>query len=267
MNPDRSRAIGERSGQGNRPGLVTEADWVPSFWNFLLKLEREDLIAELVQNDLDQGATRTVISFERDRLVCEGNGRPVDADGWRRLRSIQGAGDQVPAKSRKIGVKNHGLKTAFTIGDEIRLSSAGCSIIQTLYARNPGEAPRPGASGEPEPDRGAPDEGCRVVISYRSTDLDPPVGEAIRLAAVDTGDIDNLFASACDATPEQFAGIVSPDFASRYGVVIRHWRLGEARFRFSSSPSLPRLAFVLRIWAVFGEWYACNLLSTKDLVL
>ena len=59
MNPDRSRAIGEGSGQGNRPGLVTEADWVPSFWNFLLKLEREDLIAELVQNDLDQGATRT----------------------------------------------------------------------------------------------------------------------------------------------------------------------------------------------------------------
>ena len=30
------------------------------------------------------------------------------------------------------------------------------------------------------------------------------------------------------------------------------------------SPSLPRLAVVLRIWAVFGEWYACNLLSTKD---
>ena len=235
MSPDRSHAIGERSGQGNRPGLVTEADWVPSFWNFLLKLEREDLIAELVQNDLDQGATRTVISFERDRLVCEGNGRSVDADGWRRLRSIQGAGDEVPAKSRKIGVKNHGLKTAFTIGDEIRLSSAGCSIIQTLYARNPGEAPRPGATGEPEPDRGAPDEGCRVVIGYRSTDLEPPVGEAIRLAAVDTGAIDDLFASACDATPEQFAGIVSPDFAPRYEVVIRHWRLGEARFRFSCS--------------------------------
>ena len=34
-----------------------------------------------------------------------------------------------------------------------------------------------------------------------------------------------------------------------------------------ASPSLPRLAVVLRIWAVFGEWYACNLLSTKDRVL
>ena len=80
-------------------------------------LEREGLIAELVQNDLDQSATRRVISFERDRLVCEGHGRPVSG----RLetpRSIQGAGDKVPAKSRRIGIKNHGLKTAFTIGDE-----------------------------------------------------------------------------------------------------------------------------------------------------
>lgn len=160
MSPDRSHAIGESSGQGNRPGLVTEADWVPSSWNFLLKLKHEDLIAELVQNDLDQGATRTVISFERDRLLCEGNGRPVDADGWRRLRSIQGAGDEVPAKSHKIGVKNHGLKTAFTIGDEIRLSSAGCSIIQILYARNPGEAPRPGPRRSRSPIEARPMKGA-----------------------------------------------------------------------------------------------------------
>ena len=228
-------SIGERSVQDNRPGLVTEADWVPSFWNFLLKLDRADLIAELIQNDLDEGATRTVISFERDRLVCEGNGRPVDTAGWRRLRSIQGAGDQVAAKSRKIGVKNHGLKTAFTIGDEIRLSSAGRSIIQTLYARGSGKAPRPGASAVPEPDPDAPDDGCRVVITYRTIDVEPPVGEAIRLGAVDTDDIDDLFACACAATPEQFAGIVSPDFARRYEVVIRHWKSGEARFLFSSS--------------------------------
>ena len=49
--------------------FVTEADWIPSFWNFLLGLDRNDLIAELIQNDLDQNATRTVISFERDQLV------------------------------------------------------------------------------------------------------------------------------------------------------------------------------------------------------
>ena len=71
--------------------FVTEADWIPGFWNFLLALDRNDLIAELVQNDLDQEATRTVISFEQDRLVCEGNGTPVEPDGWQRLRKIQGA--------------------------------------------------------------------------------------------------------------------------------------------------------------------------------
>ena len=35
----------------------------------------------------------------------------------------------------------------------------------------------------------------------------------------------------------------------------------------SNSPSLPRLAVVLRIWAVFGECEACNLLIIKDRVL
>ena len=88
-------------------------DETPIIWNFLLGLDRNDLIAELVQNDLDQDATRTVISFEQDRIVCEGNGKPVDAKGWKRLRKMQGAGDGVPAKSGKIGIKNNGLKTAF----------------------------------------------------------------------------------------------------------------------------------------------------------
>ncbi len=70
---------------------VTESDWIPEFWNFLLGLDCNDLIAELIQNDLDQDATETVISFHRDRLISEGNGHPVDADGWRRLRKIRGA--------------------------------------------------------------------------------------------------------------------------------------------------------------------------------
>ena len=103
--------------------LVTEFDAIPSFWQFLNGLDCNDLVAELVQNDLDQDATQTVSYFEKNQLICEGNGRPVDRDGWKRLRSIQGAGDQVPAKRGKIGVKNHGLKTAFTIGDEIHLSN------------------------------------------------------------------------------------------------------------------------------------------------
>jgi len=110
--------------------FVSEADWIPGFWNFLLGLDAADLIPELVQNDLDQQATRTIISFERDRLICEGNGAPVDPDGWRRLRMISGAGHSVPAKVGKIGVKNYGLKAAFTVGDEVQLLSDGQSITQ-----------------------------------------------------------------------------------------------------------------------------------------
>ena len=115
--------------------FVTEFDSIPGFWNYLADLDRDGLIAELIQNDLDQGATRTVISFERTSLVCDGNGSPVEPDGWQRLRKIQGAGDEVPAKDSKIGVKNHGLKTAFTIGDELRLMSAGQAIVQTVLSR------------------------------------------------------------------------------------------------------------------------------------
>ena len=213
--------------------FVTEADWIPGFWNYLLDLDRDDLIAELIQNDLDQDATRTVISFEEDRLVCEGNGKPVEAKGWQRLRKIQGAGDSVPAKRGKIGVKNHGLKTAFTVGDELQVMSAGQSIVQTLYANGRHRPPYPGASPEPTFNRNAPADGCRVTVWYRRTDIEPRQGEATVLGAIGEQDIDTLFLSACTSTPEQFAGIVSPEVAPRYEIVLRHWKLGEARFLFS----------------------------------
>jgi hypothetical protein len=116
---------------GGTKKFVTEADIVPTFWAFLIGLNADDLIAELIQNDLDQGATRTVISFEEHRLVCEGNGMHIDDDGWQRLRMIQGAGRKVPAKRGKIGVKNHGLKTAFMISDQLSVMSDGRTITQT----------------------------------------------------------------------------------------------------------------------------------------
>ena len=217
----------------NAAEFVTEADWIPSFWNFLLGLDRNDLIAELIQNDLDQNATRTVISFEQDQLVCEGNGKPVDPEGWQRLRKIQGAGDSVPSKRGRIGVKNHGLKTAFKIGDEIRISSDGQSVYQTLFARGLDSAPYPGASPEPRPDPRAPLKGCRVIIRYRYRNIEPHEGEAVVFDAIDTQDIDDLFKSACSSIPEQFVGIVSPGVVPRYEIILRHWHLGEARFVFS----------------------------------
>ena len=216
--------------------FVTESDWIPEFWNYLLGLDQEDLIAELIQNDLDQGATATTISFEPDYLVCEGNGRPIDDSGWKRLRMIRGAGDTVAAKRGKIGVKNHGLKAAFTIGDEIRLSSDGQSIVQTLFANGRENSPYPGASDSPVRDSHGPAKGCRVTIVYRKTDIEPRQGEAITLGAVGVSDIDRLFRSACSTIPEQFSGIVSPEVAPNYEIVIKHWRIGHARFQFSCTP-------------------------------
>ena len=221
--PDRS--VGTR--------FVTKFDAIPGFWNYLHGLDSNDLIAELIQNDLDQGATRTVISFDRTSLICEGNGEPVDPEGWQRLQTILGAGDRVPRKRSKFGVKNHGLKAAFTIGDEIRLMSAGQTIVQTLYAKGRNMPPHPGASEHPMDDPQAPTEGCRVLVRYRNGDLTPTQGEAIRLAAVGLDEIETLFESACAGLPEQFAGIVSPEVIPRYEIVLQHWKLGEARFHFS----------------------------------
>ena len=213
--------------------FVTKADWIPGFWNFLLGLDRNDLVAELVQNDLDQGATRTTISFDQDHLVCDGNGSPVDADGWERLRMIQGAGNTVTAKKGKIGVKNHGLKTAFTIGDEIRVMSAGKAIVQTLYAKGQHKPPHPGASSKPIDDPYAPSVGCRIIVRYRDRSIEPPQGEANALDAVGMEEIDSLFRLVCNNAPEQFAGIVSPEIAPKYELVLQHWHLGEAKFNFS----------------------------------
>src|SRR5205807_2694594 len=152
---------------------------------------------------------------------------------WQRLRKIRGAGDNVPAKRGKIGVKNHGLKTAFTIGDKIRVLSAGQAITQTLYAKGPKSAPYPGASPQPQPDPTAPLNGCRVIITYRTQDLEPREGEAIKLGSIGDDEIDGLFESACANIPEQFGGIVSPEVGRQYQIELRHWRLGTARFVFS----------------------------------
>ena len=228
---------------GSDSEFVTEVDEIPIVWNYLLGLNRNALIAELVQNDLDQDATRTIIRFEEDQLICEGNGRPVDSEGWARLRKLQGAGDSVPAKRGKIGAKNHGLKTAFAIGDELHLSSAGLKIVQTLYANGRNNQPRPGAYKRPVLDPEAPDNGCRVVIKYRKEEIKSVIGEAFTLPAFNLQESDELFKNSCRSIPEQFIGIVSPYVVKSYEIVLKHWQLGEAKFKFSCSHPHKKLKY------------------------
>jgi hypothetical protein len=42
----------------------------------------DDLVAELVQNELDARSSHTMISFGADDLICEGTGQPINDKGW-----------------------------------------------------------------------------------------------------------------------------------------------------------------------------------------
>ena len=249
---DISANIGSSMVDDDSAEFVTKVDATPIIWNFLQGLDPNDLIAELIQNDLDEGATRTVISFEQDHLVCEGNGAPVTPDGWKRLSVIQGAGDKVPKKLGKIGVKNHGLKTAFTIGDRIRVSSGGATTVQTLYANGPDNDPKPGAWPKPKPDPQAPAAGCRIVVHYRANEITVPVGESITFSRILDHDIDTLFEFARARIPEQFCGIISPDIVPQYNITLRHWRLGEVQFVFSCK-RLRKLPKKVKGLEIFGR--------------
>ena len=72
---------------------------------FLNDLSRVDLIVELVQNELDAGSRHTVIAFEEEALVCEGDGTHIDRLGWERLKYVLGAGGDVLAKVDGIGAR------------------------------------------------------------------------------------------------------------------------------------------------------------------
>lgn len=219
------------------PSFVLELDAVPETWQFLNGLRRDDLIAELLQNELDAGSTCTRIRFDSDKLICEGNGDPIDPDGWTRLKFFRGAGDRAPQKRAKTGVKNHGLKACFTIGDDIYIRSAGKFTQQTL--RDPGHAPSPypGAMLAPEDDPTAPQTGCRLEVPYRNSDLHTDKGECLTFPSVSSDDVDQLFEAACSELPKRFLGVVRPGLRPRYEVEISHWKHGTKRFLFSANAS------------------------------
>ena len=75
-----------------RSRFVLETDEAPEFWQFLNGLTGDDLLVELIVNELDAHSPRTNICFEPERLVCSGEGDPIDEDGWKRLGMLRGAG-------------------------------------------------------------------------------------------------------------------------------------------------------------------------------
>ena len=209
------------------PGYVQRFDDEPRFWQFLKGLRSDDLIVELIQNDLDAKASRTSITFTSDRLICQGDGEPVSGDGWCRLSYVMGAGVRVESKRFQIGVKNHGLKACFWLGDEFIVRSDGLRMVQTLYQYGYENQPSPGTFLEPVPDNTAPPTGCSIEVPYRERELVVEKGEALTIGIPDEISLEALFRNACELLPGRLMGVVHPGIRDQYTLRLSHHTLGS----------------------------------------
>ncbi|MBZ9998520.1 MULTISPECIES: hypothetical protein [unclassified Mesorhizobium] len=212
--------------------FVLKTDQAPEFWQFLNGLRGDDLLVELIVNELDARSSRTEIRFQTDQLVCLGNGDPIDAAGWERLSYIKGAGHEVAAKVGMFGVKNHGLKACFTLGNRITLRSDGQQILQTLFKDGDNKPPYPGVRVPPRDDPGAPARGTQIEVPYRRRRFSVPHGEAIEFAAVTDPQIEQVFNQAVATLPKRLLGVMRPGMLERYEVVLSHHKLGSHTFVF-----------------------------------
>lgn len=213
---------------------VQKFDSVPQFWQFLKGLRADDLLVELIQNDLDANAKQTSICFEPDRLVCEGDGEPVEQSGWERLSYVMGAGDQVESKQFRIGIKNHGLKACFSLGDDIVIRSAGLRMVQTLYRDGPNSHPSPGTSPSPEADDSFSYRGCLIEVPYRTKKLNMSKGEPFEMLPTDENLTDHLFLEACSALPVRLMGTVYPGIRDHYTLRLRHHKFGSVELEWKA---------------------------------
>ena len=234
---------------------VQQFDSVPEFWQYLCGLKLDDLVAELVQNELDAKAIHTTIVFDVDHMTCYGDGDQVDEDGWKRLTFITGAGDLVPRKRNRIGIKNHGIKVCFTIGDNINIRSAGKMIKQTLYRKSIDQLPSPATYQHPIPDQTAPDTGCMIEVPYRVKPLIVDSGEPFRVEHPTDITIEELFVKACQEVPQRFIGALRPDVRRNYVLELTHHQLGTARFEFScgKTRTFRKLKFYNRMCCASGN--------------
>ena len=206
---------------------VQRFDAEPQFWQFLRGLRSDDLIVELIQNDLDANASCTSIAFTSDRLICQGDGKPVSEDGWRRLSFVMGAGVEVESKRFRIGVKNHGLKACFWLGDEIIVRSDGLRMIQTLYKDGYEKQPSPGTFADPVTDNDAPPTGCSIEVPYRKRELEVTRGEDLTIGIPGGSALEGLFKNACKLLPSRLLGVVRPGIRDQYTLRLSHHTLGS----------------------------------------
>lgn len=221
-------------GPGPTEEFVLKTDQAPEFWQFLNGLRGDDLLVELIVNELDARSSRTEIRFEPDFLVCTGDGDPIDASGWERLSYIKGAGHEVAAKVGMFGVKNHGLKACFTLGNSITLRSAGHQILQTLFKDGEDNPPYPAVRVPPREDPGAPTRGTRIEVPYRRRQFSVPHGEKFDFGAVDDVQIERVFSEAIATLPKRLLGIIRPGILEDYQLILSHHRLGSHTLSFKA---------------------------------
>ena len=237
-------------------GFVQRFDAEPQFWQFLKGLRSDDLLVELVQNDLDANASRTFITFTPDRLVCQGDGEPVSEDGWRRLSYVMGSGVEVASKRFRIGVKNHGLKACFWLGDQIIVRSDGLKMIQTLYKDGHENQPSPGTLPKRIPDEEAPPTGCSIEVPYRKRELIVTKGEALTIGIPDETSLEGLFRNACELLPSRLLGVVRPGIREQYTLCLRHHTLGSIEIHWRAKRGRNANGRGRRRFTVFGR--ECN---------
>lgn len=235
------------------PEYVQRFDAEPQFWQFLSGLHADDLIVELIQNDLDANASRTSITFTPDRLICQGDGEAVSEDGWRRLSFVMGAGDEVESKRFRIGVKNHGLKACFWLGDEIIVRSNGLRMVQTLYKDGQDKAPSPGTLPEPVSDSAALTTGCSIEVPYREQELVVAKGEGLKIEVPDSSSLEKLFRNAAESLPRRLLGVVRPGRHDQYTLCLSHHALGSVEINWRAKRGRNIKGRSRKHYTVFGR--------------
>jgi hypothetical protein len=213
---------------------------------WLHEVDLIDLVVELVQNDLDAGATRTVIDFGERALICEGNGRPFDKKGWLRLESVLGAGGEVEAKKDGIGSKNHGLRSAFLLADRIGVQSGGLRADLTVRGNLKKPARFKPAYWPRIEDATSPLRGTRITAPYRTKPLRRPDGDNTLLEPPTSDELDALWQEAVEEAAERFLTASTPGEAWSYTLVLARHGKASHELRYDCKP----LSGALRgLWA------------------
>ena len=166
-----NREVGVNPGQWNRPDL-DNLDLEFSFGESVLSEfvsghDASGVLRELVQNEFDAKGTKIEILFGEESVLILGNGKPVDASGWKRLSVMLGKGQVagsdrvIEPKVNGIGSKNFGLRSLFLVGDQIFISSRGRWTILDISR---------GTLPKPRRDPNSIDTpGIRIEVPFRAT--------------------------------------------------------------------------------------------------